>query len=146
MRENEGTMIAYFASDLVWATRIRATAEGLGIASRPVRSLEMLDARFADSDVRALIVDLDDPETAMALIRRARQQGSAPNSSQPPTADRSPPPLRIAAFGPHVEAEAFRAARDAGADLLLTRGQFHGSLAELLRALEFGEQRPASGA
>lgn len=132
-------MIAYFASDLVWATRIRATAEGLGIASRPVRSLEMLDARMADSDVRALIVDLDDPQTALALIARAREAGGAPNSSQPSEPVSAKRPIRIAAFGPHVEAEAFHAARDAGADFLLTRGQFHADLPNLLRTLDAAE-------
>ncbi len=142
-QENEGPMIAYFASDLVWATRIRATAESLGIASRPVRSLEMLEARLADSNVRALIVDLDDPETAMALIRRARMYGNpedpggtggAPNPSRPPT--KGSARIRVAAFGPHVNAEAFGEAREAGADLLLTRGQFHAELITVLRELE----------
>lgn len=141
-------MIAYFASDLVWATRIRATAESLGIASRPVRSVEMLAARLEDSDVRALIVDLDDLPTALALIRRARESGGAPNSSQP--AAKSEPGstggrIPIAAFGPHVNTEAFAAARESGADMLLTRGQFHGSLADLLRTLESG-QRHSGGA
>lgn len=132
-------MIAYFATDLVWATRIRATAEGLGIASRPVRSVEMLDARLADSDVRALIVDLDDPQLAVTLIQRAREAGGAPNSSQPRPSGNASGRIRIAAFGPHVEAEAFHAARDAGADQLLTRGQFHAGLPDLLRALDATE-------
>ncbi len=131
-------MIAYFATDLVWATRIRATAEGLGIASRPVRSLEMLHARLADSDVRALIVDLDDPATAVALIRGAREAGGSPNPSRPSGEPARRAPIRIVAFGPHVEAEAFASARDAGADMLMTRGQFHGALAELLPSLESG--------
>ena len=37
MLGREATMILYFANDLVWATRIKRTAEADGIACRPVR-------------------------------------------------------------------------------------------------------------
>src|SRR5688572_17399647 len=55
-------MIVYCAADLLWATRIKATADSLAIPCRPARSVDMLKARLADSDVRAVIVDLDAPE------------------------------------------------------------------------------------
>lgn len=113
-------MIAYFASDLIWATRIKACADDLGIAARPVRSLDMLDARLADSPVRGLVVDLDQPQTAMMLIKRVREW----------------PAIRIVAFGPHVETEALGEARRLGADAVMTRGAFHSRLADVLRELD----------
>lgn len=124
-------MIAYFAADLVWATRIKSCADDLGVPARPVRSLEMLNARLGDSPVRGLIVDLDQPETAMALIQRVREwsSGAAVGSSSTREA------IRIIAFGPHVETEALGEARRLGADVVMTRGAFHARLADILREL-----------
>lgn len=119
-------MIAYFATDLLWATRIKSTAEDLGIPARPVRDITMLDARLGDSPVRGLIVDLDNPEMALPMIRRVREWEAH--------ADRSP--LRVVAFGPHVESAALGEARRCGADSVLTRGAFHSGLAEIIRELE----------
>lgn len=114
-------MIAYFASDLLWATRIKSLADDLGIAARPVRTLEMLEARLGDSPVRGLIVDLDSPDIALTMIRRVRAAAI---------------PARIVAFGPHVETAALNEAREAGADLVLTRGAFSARLAEVLHGME----------
>lgn len=121
-------MIAYFASDLVWATRIKGLAEDLGIAARPVRNIQMLDARLADSPVAGLIVDLDAPEPAMALITRLRQW-----EAQKP--DENRPRMRIVAFGPHIETQALAEAKRAGADAAMTRGAFHHQLADVLKAI-----------
>ncbi|HZW10534.1 MAG TPA: hypothetical protein VFF69_11585 [Phycisphaerales bacterium] len=116
-------MILYAAADLLWATRIKETCVSLGIAARPVRTLEMLGARLADSPVRGLIVDLETGDLGLELIRRARAAGSAR------------PGLAVVAFGPHVAADLFAAARAAGADRVLARGAFSDRLPELLRAL-----------
>lgn len=121
-------MIAYFASDLVWATRIKSCADDLGIPARPVRNLDMLNARLADSAVRGLIVDLDQPETALALVRRVQEW----QSQNTPENQRR---IRLVAFGPHVETAALGEARSLGCDAVMTRGAFHSRLAEVLRAL-----------
>jgi len=42
--------------------------------------------------------------------------------------------IPIVAFGPHVEGEALERARGAGADLVVTRGELHASLAEIISA------------
>lgn len=118
-------MILYHSADLLWATRIKGTADALGIVARPVRSIDMLDARLADSPVRALIVDLDAPEIAINLINHLR----SPNDSS------TPRPIRIVAFGPHVAVDAFAAARNAGADQVLARGAFSRHLPDWLKAL-----------
>ena len=119
-------MIVYLAADLIWATRIKATAESLGISARPVRTLEMLEARLVDSDIAAMIVDLESPESALALIQRLKGE----------TASRLERAIRVVAFGPHVHKELFDEARRAGADDVLTRGSFDHNLPEIMLNLE----------
>lgn len=118
-------MIVYEAADLIWATRIKSTADQLGIPCRPVRSVEMLEARLADSDVRAMIIDLDNPEVGLELIRTVRERESTTNGTR----------IRVLAFGPHVAKQLFQEARDAGADEVLPRGAFDRSLPDILLAL-----------
>lgn len=116
-------MILYLAADLMWASKIKGHADALGLACRPVRTLEMFEARLADCEVVALVVDLDKPVEAMAMIGRAR------------TAEK---PIRVLAFGPHVERGALQAARDAGADAVMTRGMFDRDMADILLKLSSG--------
>jgi hypothetical protein len=131
-----GGMILYAAADLLWATRIKATAEDAGVAARPVRSLEMLEARLADSDVRGLIVDLDAPELALELVTRMRDGRST-------AGDRS---VRVLAFGPHVRADLFQRVREAGADRAMARGAFASSLDQVLTDLDGPDsEMPAGG-
>jgi len=118
-------MLVYLAADLIWASKIKGTAESLGIACRPVRTLEMLEARLGDSPVRALLLDLDKPEEAMAMIARLRGEGAS-------EADRG---VRILAWGPHVEKELLGRAKEMGADEVMTRGAFDHGMAEILKRL-----------
>ncbi|MFZ4573528.1 MAG: hypothetical protein ACOYN0_03975 [Phycisphaerales bacterium] len=118
-------MILYFAADLLWASRIKATADAIGVPARPVRSIEMLEARLADSAPVALLVDLDKPETALALVARLRGESASAR-------DRA---LRVVAWGPHVSKDLLQSARDQGADEVLTRGAFDHNLEEILLAL-----------
>lgn len=121
-------MILYLAADLLWASKIKGTAEALGLACRPVRTMEMLEARLADSPVVALIVDLDKPEDAMAMLARLRG----------PTASEADRRVRVVAFGPHVAKEELHAAREAGADAVMTRGGFDHSMQDVLIKLAGG--------
>ncbi len=116
-------MILFSAADLLWATRIKATAEDLGLPARPVRNLEMLRDRLGEGPVSALIVDLDLADLGLDLIRAA---ASADGQSRPAT---------IVAFGPHVATDLLEAAAQAGADKILARGAFSSNLPELLRSL-----------
>lgn len=118
-------MILYLAADLIWATRIKATATDLGIPARPVRSLEMLEARLADSDVKGIVLDLEQPDVALAMIQRLRAQ---------PASDRERG-IRIVCWAPHVEVERMEQARRAGADQVMARGAFDHNLPAILRAL-----------
>lgn len=147
-------MILYLAADLLWASKIKATADALGLACRPVRNMEMLEARLADSPVRALIVDLDVAEMALAMIGRVKgighrasgvREDSSADTSVPADAHRPMPeasaPIRVLAFGPHIEKNTLQAARDAGADDVLTRGAFDHHMDSVLMKLAAGAVR-----
>lgn len=130
-------LILYFAADLLWASKIKATADALSISCRPVRSVEMLEARLADcltdpspdKVVRALLVDLDKREEAFALVRRLRD-GRATSEQRK---------IHVLAWGPHVEKDLLQAARDVGASQVLTRGAFEHGMEARLRSLAKGE-------
>ena len=127
-------MIVYLAADLLWSTRVRSTGDQLGIPMRPVRSIEMLEARLADSPVAAMLVDLDAPEVAMQLIQRLRGEQAGER-------ERS---ILIVAWGPHVAVDLLQAAKRAGANVVMTRGAFAGRLPEILTALAAAPSNPAA--
>lgn len=117
-------MVLYSAADLVWASKIKATADAMGVPARPARTLEMLEARLGDSAVRMLLVDLDKGDEALQLI--ARLKG--------PAATERERAIRVVAFGPHVATGLLDAAQGAGADAVLTRGAMDKRLGEILGA------------
>jgi len=119
-------MILYAAADLIWSTKIKEMANSVGVEARPARTVEMLEARLADSPVKALLVDLEKGEEGLALIRRLRGEG----------AQGSERGIRILAWGPHVAKELLQKARDLGADEVLTRGAFDHGMGEILVRLE----------
>ncbi|QDU71579.1 hypothetical protein [Mucisphaera calidilacus] len=121
-------MIAYACADLIFATRIRGTAEALGIVSRPTRDTDKLAARLERVDdgkpndpVTALLIDLDLGDQAIELIRYAVNHPARPT---------------VIAFGAHVAADLLQAAADAGADPVMTRGSFTSNLPNLLQQLD----------
>lgn len=124
-----GTMILYLAADLLWATKIKGCAESLGLPCRPVRSVDMLEARLADrtpdQPIAALLLDLEKPDEALAMIARLRG----------PAASEQDRRTRILAFGPHVLKDLFQRARDAGADEVLARGALDRNMPDILLAL-----------
>jgi hypothetical protein len=128
-------MILYAAADLLWATRIKRTADALGLAARPARDIRTLDERLGDSVVSALIVDLDAEDSAMELIGHLRR----------PDAPESAAAVRVVAFGPHVRTDLFDQARAAGADDVVTRGQLDRQMPEILRELAGGKDRQPPG-
>ncbi len=135
------TLILYNAADLMWASKIKATAESLGLAARPVRTLDMLEARLTDPNPPhpvALLVDLDSPpELALSLIDRAREFNTSHTATSP---DANPPHLtpntsrrlRILAWGPHVAKDLLDAAKSHGADEVMTRGSLNHNLDQVL--------------
>ena len=121
-------MIVYCCADLIFATKVRATADAAGIITRPVRDVAMLRARLDRVDdgkpnepVRALLLDLETGDAGLALIDEIKAAGAG---------------VRVVAFGSHVETAALAAAKARGADTVMTRGGFTARLPDLLRELD----------
>lgn len=107
-------------ADLIFASKIRATAAAVGGAVEVVRTADELLARARDASPRLILVDLEargaDPAGA---IRRLR--------SMPETAD-----VPVIAFASHVNRAAIDDARTAGATRVLARSAFVRELPALL--------------
>ena len=113
-------MVLAVVSDLMFSSKIRAAAAAAGTPVTFVRSLDALETELARASPSLFIVDLDrsglDP---IAFITRIRGDSSLAG-------------VPIVAFGAHVNVEALRAARDAGADTMLARSGFVTALPALL--------------
>ena len=109
--------IAVFIRDLIFETKIKSTAQSLGIGAATVRSIVDLDSLLASASVRLLVVDLNSAGPAgLDGIRAAKKLTG----------------LRVLAFVSHVDAELASLASEAGADEVLPRSRFTAQLPELL--------------
>ncbi len=111
-------MIVAFLDDLIFTSKLSATATAAGTSVTFVRALEALGGQLGRGGVSLVLVDLSagggDPLEAIALARA------------------SSPEVQIVAFGPHVEGDLMNAARERGADTVLARSAFVRKLPELL--------------
>jgi len=121
-------MIIYCCSDLIFATKVRSTAEALGVTSRPVRDAAMLDNRLNRVDdgkpndpVAAVLIDLEAGDHALAMIEQAKAHDAS---------------IPVVCFASHVLTDLLLSAQEKGADQVLTKGAFTARLPELLGALK----------
>jgi DNA-binding NarL/FixJ family response regulator len=106
--------------DLIFETKVRSTAQALGLSVTSVPAASMLAAELARSPARLVIVDLNTAgPDAVDAIRQAKAASSPP---------------RILAFVSHVNADLAAAASAAGADDVMPRSRFHAELPRLLQA------------
>lgn len=125
-------MIVYCCQDLLFATKIRSTAEELGIGARPARDAEALGKRLDEVDdgklnerVMGVAIDLALGDAALALIAQAKAHATGP---------------LVVAFGSHVAAQLLEAAAERGADFVLPRSAFTASLPQILQRIAQGDQ------
>jgi len=130
--------ILLITSDLMVASRIAgaaaaipATVESAGPAATP---------RGGPFDV--IVVDLQTAgRSARDLVGRARSIAAA-EADQPAKADHpaeaEKPAARIVAFGPHVATDRLAEAREAGADLVVSRGEALESLPSVVDRVRSG--------
>lgn len=112
-----GAIIA-LPADLIFAARIRATAESVGAHVLIAKSADDLLARVMEAQPRMIILDLDRRGLAITeTIRRIKTTSSAP----------------LLAYVSHVQEDAIREAKAAGADRVIARGAFAKQLPELLK-------------
>jgi len=114
--------ILYCCQDLIFSTKIRSTAESLGVATEPIDGPASLANQIPDNGERpgtaaALMVDLELGDTATALIEQARRQL---------------PEATVIAFGSHVAKDVLKAAKAHGAHHVLPRSAFTQQLPDLL--------------
>jgi len=112
----EGLLLS---DDLIFTSRITATARDRGLTVRAARSGEALVELARQSPPRGVLIDLSNPGLVLPeLLRRL--------------AEACPSMPRVVAYGSHVDTAVLRAAREAGCDPVLPRSKF---VEELPRAL-----------
>lgn len=105
--------VVFYTGDLIFSAKVSSTGAALNVPVRVVRTVADLAPGAS-----LLLVDLD-ADGAVDAINRCRTMVPTP---------------RIVAFGPHVRADLFTMARDAGADEVLARSAFVTRLPELLQS------------
>ena len=111
--------VVFLSSDLMFGSRVLGAARAIGVALRMVPAVDKLPADAATS-CGLVLLDLGhathDLSGLVAGVRAAA------------------PAARIIAYGAHVDEAALSAARAAGCDQVLTRGQFNQQYIALLQA------------
>ncbi len=98
--------------DLIFSSRITATARAEGVAVQMVRD----PGQLTDQPARRLIVDLNQPGAVSAAACWSARTGG-----------------EVVGFVAHVDAQTIADARDAGIERILPRSRFVAILPELLR-------------
>lgn len=107
--------------DLLFASRVTATAQSLGKTVKVARSSAVLKSRITEAGPRFILVDLANPGLVIEeLVSWVHSMAAG---------DAKP---RIVAYGSHVDAATLKKARAAGCDDVLTRSQFVEQLENLL--------------
>jgi CheY-like chemotaxis protein len=112
--------IIFFTGDLVFPSRVAGVARRLGAQMNVVASAEALSASFnaAPQQGAVVLLDLNSPAVDVAdVVARIKTLGTV---------------SVIVAFGPHVHEAKLDAARAAGCDFVLTRGQFDSQMEAIL--------------
>lgn len=104
-------------TDLIFATKVKSTAEALGKPVKLVRSMEKLSEALAEKPALALIDMNADGVDVLSAVRACKQ---------------ADPPVRVVAFLSHVQRELAQTAAHAGADVVLPRSKFSADLPALL--------------
>lgn len=99
------------SDDLIFASRVTATARAAGLAVKVVRTPDLVLSAARAHPPTGVILDLHNPGLDLpALLAGLREA--------------CPAMPRVVAYGSHVEAETLRAARQAGCDRVMPRSQF----------------------
>jgi DNA-binding NarL/FixJ family response regulator len=111
MAEKSSAVGLLLSDDLLFASRITATARALGLTIRPARSVQALCDLAQQVAPTCVLVDLSHSGLNIAyLVARLRETVS--------------PMPRVVAYGSHVDTATLRTARDAGCDPVLPRSKF----------------------
>jgi DNA-binding response OmpR family regulator len=103
--------VVLLSNDLMVVSRVSGAAAACGSDLRMAASTGAAIALHAERPVDMIVVDLGLPALELGLLLRG-VKSNAEHSAQ------------VMAFGPHVHAERLVAAKNAGCDAVLSRGQF----------------------
>jgi len=117
-------MVLVAVDDLLFSSKIRATARQAGVELTFARSPEEVIAQARATSPALVIFDLNSGKTAPINTISALK-------AEPGLAG-----IRTLGFASHVHTELIAAARTAGADQVLARSAFAGTLAEILLSAE----------
>lgn len=112
------------SNDLMLVSQVSGAAARGGGSLRTAANAEQLLAQLASSPAPLVILDLATPGLAIDQLVadvKAIQAGAGEA-------------LKLIAFAPHVHEARLAAAKQAGADRVLTRGQFHTQMDAILSA------------
>jgi DNA-binding NarL/FixJ family response regulator len=113
-------MVVAAVDDLLFSSKIRATAKQVGVDLTFARTPDEILARVRELKPSLVIFDLNCAKTSpVETIARLK-------------ADPDGAGVRTLAFASHVHVELIEAAREAGADDVLPRSAFAGRLADIL--------------
>jgi CheY-like chemotaxis protein len=102
--------VILLSADLTVMSRVQGAAAQAGVSTRVVSSAAALNELASGEPATLLIIDLNSPQLDVrSVVERFRATS---------------PEGRIVAFGPHVHEERLAAARAAGCDQVVSRGQF----------------------
>ena len=107
-----------YSTDLMFSSRVTATAKNRGVEVRVVTTADRL-LLDQDPEIRLVMIDL----FRLPASEWSRVVSSLKEMESPP---------HVVAYGPHVDEEVLTAAREAGCDEVLTRGQFHQTMGDLM--------------
>ncbi len=108
--------VVLLTNDLMFSSQVTVAAQQAGVTAQIAWNPQQLAEQATTA--RLVLLDLTarfEPADVVAELKKM-----------------SPPP-RVIAFGPHVQTERLHAASQAGCDAVLSRGEFHARLGEILR-------------
>jgi DNA-binding NarL/FixJ family response regulator len=114
------TCILLITSDLGCMSSVTGAAKRTGAELRTALGASSIDDKLAETAPALVIVDLSMP-------------GLKPAELIPSLRARLPDDARILAFGSHVHTALLAAAREAGCDVVVSRGEFHARMDDYLR-------------
>jgi DNA-binding NarL/FixJ family response regulator len=110
--------VVFLTADLMFSSQVLGAGSALGMKVLIAGSVDQARAKLT-AECRLVIVDLTLERVAMPDVVAATRELA--------------PHAKIVAYGPHVDEAVLLAAQAGGADLVLSRGQFHREYANLLR-------------
>ena len=124
------TQCLFLTKDLLFSSRVDSLAKQLGIPLRMCAELDSGADAAIPPDTSLVLVDLTLPDLDVGQVVSSLREQTAESAL-------------IVAFGPHVHEGALQAARQAGCDQVLSRGEFNNRMAEILENVD-GDRKSVS--